>query len=253
MKYSPLFHPDGDPVMLKDDLRYAVFSCVQWKNPNLEAMPVAGKQRLAILHNQSLDQRFVNETLERAYIHGAIPGVKVIAVHKDSLYLILSDEVSSCILPTLESLWEDVLLKDINAHMRVNFRCENEVYSGRSDYPLWSVVKEILKTNALGIEEYVLSPPEKNCPAFTDEHIQFRQLETRTGFCASANRIDLQGHNSHSDYARCVLASTSYEFARSRCESIHLLTSSQISHKMNHQSIKMAMYYLSSPQKKAGT
>jgi hypothetical protein len=154
MTLPHLFHPESTPVALDNTLHYVVLSVLQWKTPNLDVMTKAGKQRFAVLYNQPLEESFVMETLEQAHIQGAMSGVKVVAVHKNFLYLFLSNHVEGTTVPAIESLWTPIKKLDLNRGLEVDFACENEVYSGRSDYPFWPAVKEILESNVLGIEQY---------------------------------------------------------------------------------------------------
>ncbi|MEO6677666.1 MAG: hypothetical protein ABIO21_09840 [Pseudomonas sp.] len=154
MTFSSLFHRESTPVALENTLHYVVFSTLQWKTPNLDVMTRAAKQRFAVLYNQPLEHSFVMDTLEQAHIQGAMSGVKVVAVHKNSLYLFLSDDVAGPTFPAIESLWTPIRKLDLNRRLEVDFACENEVYSGRSDYAFWPAVKEVLESNTLGIEQY---------------------------------------------------------------------------------------------------
>lgn len=38
----------------------------------------------------------------------------------------------------------------------MTFASEDEIYSGRSDYPFWPVVKEAMEANSLGFSPYEL-------------------------------------------------------------------------------------------------
>lgn len=154
MTFLPLFHPECAPVSLDDALHYVVFSALQWKDPNLGVMTRAAKQRFAVLYNQPLEDRFMMETLEQAHIQGAMSGVKLVAVHKNLLRIFLSDEVVGTTFPAIESLWEPIKDLDLNRRLEIDFSCEHEVYSGRSDYLFWPVVKEVLESNTVGIEQY---------------------------------------------------------------------------------------------------
>ncbi|GID06839.1 tyrosine-type recombinase/integrase [Pseudomonas sp. 008] len=184
MIFSQLLHLESPPVAI-DGLHYAVFSCLQWKSPNLELMPQASKQRFAILYNQPLENSFVIETLEQAHIQGAMSGVKVVAVHKNSLYIFLSKEVVSITLPAIENLWTPVTGLDLNQRLNVDFACEDEVYSGRSDYTFWPTVKEILKSNELGIAQYA-TPLLGRSSDMVDDEKELRFDAGNIGLCASA-------------------------------------------------------------------
>ncbi|WP_422422169.1 hypothetical protein [Pseudomonas sp. GZD-222] len=140
----------------KDGFHQLVFSCLQWKSSNLELMPQAARQRFAVMCSQPLDDSLVIETLERAHIHGAMSAVKLIAAHKDALYLFLCSDVASNTVRSLENLWSSVISMDRNGRLSATFASEDEVYSGRSDYPFWSVARDILKSNVLGFVRYEL-------------------------------------------------------------------------------------------------
>ena len=154
MRFSALFHPECAPVALEGVFQYVVFSALQWKTPNLDLMATASKQRFAVLYNQPLEDRFAIETLEQAHIRGAMSGVKLVAVHKDVLRIFLSDEVAGTTFHAIESLWEPIKELDLNRGLEIDFSCEHEAYSGRSDYLFWPAVKEVLESNTLGIEQY---------------------------------------------------------------------------------------------------
>jgi hypothetical protein len=183
MIFSHLFHLESPPETL-DGLHYAVFSCLQWKSPNLELMAQASKQRFAILYSQPLESSFVIETLEQAHIQGAMSGVKVVAVHNNSLYLFLSKEVTSITFPAIENLWTLITDVDLNQRVNVDFACENEVYSGRSDYKFWPAVKEILESNELGVAPYAM--PLLSRSSEVDDVTELRFAAREIGLCASA-------------------------------------------------------------------
>lgn len=171
MKFSALFHPECAPVALDGAIHYVVLSALQWKTPNLDLMATASKQRFAVLYNQPLEERFAIETLEQAHIQGAMSGVKLVAVHKDVLRIFLSDEVSASTFSDIEALWEPIKKLDLNRRLEIDFSCEHEAYSGRSDYLFWPAVKEVLESNSLGIEGYKI-PVLHDCAeeiAFGDE------------------------------------------------------------------------------------
>lgn len=184
MIFSHLLHLESPPVAL-DGINYAVFSCLQWKSPNLEMMTRASKQRFAILYNQPLENSFVIETLEQAHIQGAMSGVKVVVVHKNSLYIFLSKEVASITLPAIENLWTPITGLDLNQPLNVDFACEDEVYSGRSDYTFWPTVKEILESNELGVAQYA-TPLLGRSSNMVDDVTKFRFAAGNIGLCASA-------------------------------------------------------------------
>ncbi|MBH8612146.1 hypothetical protein I4N56_015315 [Pseudomonas mohnii] len=154
MSFLPLFHPECAPVALDDGHHYVVFSTLQWKDPNLKVMTKAARQRFAVLYGQPLGERFMMETLEQAHIQGAMSGVKLVSIHKNLLRIFLSDEVAGTTFHAIESLWEPIKELDLNRGLEIDFSCEHEAYSGRSDYLFWPAVKEVLESNTLGIEQY---------------------------------------------------------------------------------------------------
>ena len=154
MRFSALFHPECAPVALEGVFQYVVLSALQWKTPNLDLMATARKQRFAVLYDQPLEDRFAIETLEQAHIQGAMSGVKLVAVHKDVLRIFLSDEVAGSTFSAIEALWKPIRELELSRRLEVDFSCEHEAYSGRSDYLFWREVKEVLESNSLGIERY---------------------------------------------------------------------------------------------------
>jgi len=154
MRFSALFHLECAPVALEGVFQYVVLSALQWKTPNLDLMATAREQRFAVLYNQPLEDRFAIETLEQAHIQGAMSGVKLVAVHKDVLRIFLSDEVAGSTFSAIEALWKPIKELELNRRLEVDFSCEHEAYSGRSDYLFWREVKEVLESNSLGIERY---------------------------------------------------------------------------------------------------
>ena len=157
MTLAPIFHRECDPVELDDVHHYVVFSCLQRKNQNLEALPQAAKQRFAVLYHQPLDESPIMETLERAHNLGAMSGVRLVAVHKDAAYIFLSHEVASSTFPAIELLWTKVREMVRNRRLIVDFGNETEIHSGRSDYAFWRIAKEVLDSEMLGIMQYEIS------------------------------------------------------------------------------------------------
>ncbi|MEG5266260.1 hypothetical protein TRP66_18360 [Pseudomonas sp. JDS28PS106] len=153
------------------------------------------------------------ETLEQAHIQGAMSGVKLVSVHKDVLPIVLSDEVAGATFPAIEALWEPIKELDLNQRLEVDFSCEHEVYSGRSEYLFWSAVKEVLESNSLGIERYE-TPVLHDCteeissgddPSSHQHHLDIRQPFSSeavmpTGFCPHVlEHVDsIVGHSSSS-------------------------------------------------------
>lgn len=212
MTLSHLFHLESTPEVLDKSLHCVVFSTLQWKTPNLDVMAQAGKQRFAVLYNQPLEHSFVIEALEQAHIQGAMSGVKVVAAHKNLLYLFLSDDVAGKTFPVIESLWEPIKELDLNQRLEVDFASENEVYSGRSDYSFQSAVREVLESNTLGIEPYQI-PVLHDCSEeilYGDDleshslHVDIRQSSTsqpaapdQFSSMALASVASMMGHTNH--------------------------------------------------------
>lgn len=199
MTLSPLFQLECSPIELDDLLHCVVFSCLQWKNPNLDVMEKAVNQRLAVLYHPPLDRSYIIETLNRAHIHGAMSGVKLIAAHKNGLYLFLSNEVASSTLPTIEALWATVTQSDRNPRLRVDFASENEVYSGRSDYPFWPVVKGILESKHFGMEQYDPKSPGCSSDNEIDDDAGFEPSTRDFGLCIRT------GQNIQAPHTECKL------------------------------------------------
>ncbi|QJI41055.1 hypothetical protein HKK52_09025 [Pseudomonas sp. ADAK2] len=179
MSFSDIFHPESDPVEPHDTPNHVVFSCVQWKTPNLEMMPRAAKQSFPVMYGDPSNplNPYTSAVLERAYLLGAMSAVKLIAVHEDSLYLFLNSGVSSVTLQEIESLWTRVISMS-PIRLIVDFANINEVYSGHSDYVFWQVAKEILESYSLGIEQYDLKASNDFSDiGFIDEDLWFRQSQ----------------------------------------------------------------------------
>lgn len=218
MIFSPPFQVERFPTPAEGSMHHVVFSALQWKDPNLGVMRKAAKQRFAILYNQLLDNSFMMETLEQAYIHGAMSGVKVVAVHKNLLRLFLSNDVASTSFPAIESLWESVNDWDPNRSFEVEFSCEHEACSGSSDYLFWPAVKEILESNILGIEHHCACEiPEGSDPESHEFHVDIRQaLSARSAVTAQlcpavggsiASKLRHSSHLMTDYYLRSVLKS----------------------------------------------
>ncbi|MBD8473227.1 hypothetical protein IFT98_05055 [Pseudomonas sp. CFBP 8770] len=151
-----LFYPECDPVEPGDAPHHIIYSCLQWKGPNLEALPHAAKQTFCFLYGDFLDDRVI-KALEHMHIRGAMSPVKLIAFHDDCLSVFLDSATTSDTIPALEAMWEKFVAIDPIRLYHVSFSSEADVYAGRSDYPYWGVVQEILESNSLGIADY--EPP----------------------------------------------------------------------------------------------
>jgi hypothetical protein len=179
MPFSDIFHPECDPVEPYDAPHHVVFSCLQWKTPSLEVMPLAAKQCFAVMYGDPSNPMnpYVTAALERAYILGAMSPVKLIAVHEDSLYLFLDSGVSSATFQEIESLWIQVMCMS-PIWLTVDFANVDEIYSGHSDYVFWQVAKEILESYTLGIAPYDLKALDDfSDVGFIDEDLWFLQSQ----------------------------------------------------------------------------
>ena len=180
MSFSDIFHPESDPVEPHDAPNHVVFSCVQWKTPNLEIMPRAAKQSFAVMYGDTLNP-YVTAALERAYILGAMSAVKLIAVHEDQLYLFLDSEVSSTTFREIETLWTNVIGMG-RILLAVDFASVSEVYSGRSVYLFWQDAKKVLESYTLDIEQYeLLALDDFSDDGFIDEDMWFRFSPEHSG------------------------------------------------------------------------
>lgn len=138
--------PDNDPSVF---IVYRIFGCTQSKDVNLKDLPRPVMQRFAVINPQRVDDE-VFEILEAARDIGALAPVKLMDVGVKSLYLLLDTKVSSTTVAAIESLWTAVTGARAHHRITVHFASENEVISGRSDYPYWCGAKEILETEELG-------------------------------------------------------------------------------------------------------
>lgn len=214
MRFSALFHPECAPIALEGVFQYVVFSALQWKTPNLDLMATAKKQRFAVLYNQPLEDMFAIETLEQAHIQGAMSGVKLVAVHKDVLRIFLSDEVAGSTFSAIEALWEPIKELELNRKLEVDFSCEHEAYSGRSDYLFLREVKEVLESNSLRIERYNI-PVLNDCaeeilngddPVSHKFHVDLLQTVTRRSEAPSGLTPRVAGSvASMMSHCRCLM------------------------------------------------
>lgn len=132
MAFTDFFHAEGAPVEPQDAPNHVVLSCLQWKNPNLEVMSQAAKQRFAVMYGDHMAQ-FVITALERAYVLCAMSPVRLIAIHEDQLYLFLDERVSSARFSEIEAMWMDVTNMG-RVRPGIDFADVSEVNTVRSDY-----------------------------------------------------------------------------------------------------------------------
>lgn len=153
MQASNLFHLEFEYEGIDGYLSYRVYSCPEWKRPNLEFMQEAGDHRFVVLHSDPLDERDIM-TLERAYVDGVMSAVNVIAKHETSLELFLDGGASSTAFPAIESGWTKAAELDPHWSFSLTFANQAEALSGRSDYPFWEQVKAVIELHSLGIKPY---------------------------------------------------------------------------------------------------
>ncbi|MCY1437762.1 hypothetical protein D9M71_539370 [compost metagenome] len=100
--------------------------------------------------------------------------MKLIAVHEQDLDIFLDSKVSSSSIPAIKAIWEVDTHLYSGRHYSVTFASEDEIYSGRSDYPFWPVVKEIMESTALGFSPYELpSYDEDDLEDYADDSLSF--------------------------------------------------------------------------------
>ncbi|AAN69988.1 MULTISPECIES: hypothetical protein [Pseudomonas] len=173
MSTPALFRPECDPVTVVGRPDYVIYSCLQWQDQNLRVMTQAVKQTFCVMYGDFLDDRFIT-ALGRAYLRGAMAPVKLIAYHEQNLDIFLDSKVSSSSIPAIEAIWEIDTHLYSGRHYSVAFASEDEIYSGRSDYPFWPVVKEIMESTALGISPYELPCyGENDLEDYTDDSLSF--------------------------------------------------------------------------------
>jgi hypothetical protein len=153
MPVSVFFQLECDPVEPDDAPSHIIYSCLQWKGPNLKSLSQAYEQKFCLMYPENIDERLIS-ALEQAYIQGAMSPVKLITAHDDHIHLFLDSTVSSSTLTAIESLWMSFCDIDPHRLYAVSFSSETDIYSGRTDYPYWSVAKGILESHVLGIMPY---------------------------------------------------------------------------------------------------
>lgn len=153
MTTSSLFHLEHRDLELYDAPNYVVLSCLQWKSPALDVMPVAGKQHFAVMFDTMLEQGLVN-FLEKVHSHGGLPAVKLVAAHDHQILVFVDSQVASSAVPLLESAWTQAIQSDGNHAWTVNFASVDELRSGRSDFEFSTIAENILDRHDLGLSEF---------------------------------------------------------------------------------------------------
>lgn len=153
MTTSSLFHLEHRDLELYDAPNYVVLSCLQWKSPALDVMPVAGKQHFAVMFDTMLEQGIVN-VLEKVHPHGGLAAVKLVAAHDHQILVFVDSQVASSAVPFLESAWTQAIQSDCNHAWTVNFASVDELRSGRSDFRFSTIAENILDRHDLGLSEF---------------------------------------------------------------------------------------------------
>lgn len=159
MTFSALIHVEEKPVELDELLEHTVFSCLQWKGPNLEAMPQAYKQTFAVINSEALDDRVV-EVWAKAHAMGAMSPVKLIAIHEDEIHLFLDAATSSSTMGVIEPIWAKAAADDSHLPWTMHFESETAALTGQSEYIFSCTAKAILESRVLGVERYEMSALE---------------------------------------------------------------------------------------------
>lgn len=153
MTTSSLFHLEHRDLELHDAPNYVVLSCLQWKSPALDVMPVAAKQHFTVMFDTMLEQGFVN-VLEKVHSYGGLAAVKLVAAHDQQIFVFVDSQVASSAVPFLESAWTQAIQSDCNHAWTVNFANVDELRSGRSDFRFSTIAENILDRHDLGLSEF---------------------------------------------------------------------------------------------------
>ncbi|MFP3403427.1 hypothetical protein SB757_02180 [Pseudomonas sp. SIMBA_065] len=153
MAIADLLRLSADSLAQGDRPRFKIYSCLQWKGRNLEMMPQIAEQRFCVMYNTFLDERLIT-ALERAYARGLVSPVKLIALHDNDLRMFLDTRTSSSTAAAMEELWKDFTDLDATRRYSVAFASEDEILSGRSDYPYLDAARVLLESSSLDLEPY---------------------------------------------------------------------------------------------------
>ncbi|MEZ1839838.1 hypothetical protein QVM62_18480 [Pseudomonas putida] len=151
MAIADLFRLRMYSLAQRDPPHFQIYSCLQWKGRNLEMMPQLAEQRFCLMYNVFLDEHLIT-ALERAYARGLMSPVKLIALHDNDMRMFLDTRTSSNTAATMEELWMDFTDLDATRRFSVAFASEDEILSGRSDYPYQDAARVLLERSSLGLE-----------------------------------------------------------------------------------------------------
>ena len=130
-----------------------IYSCLQWKSPNLEQLPLAAEQRFCVMYNEFLDDGLIN-VFELAYARGMLSPIKLIALHNNDLCLFLDSSATSSTLLRMQEWWKGFTELGLVGHFCLAFASEDEIYSGRSDCPLQACALTVMQSGRLGLQQY---------------------------------------------------------------------------------------------------
>lgn len=153
MAIADLFRLRADSLAQRDPPHFQIYSCLQWKGRNLEMMPQIAEQRFCVTYNFCLDEHLIT-ALERAYTRGLVSPVKLIALHDNDLRMFLDTRTTSSTASAMEELWKDFTDLDATRRYSVAFASEDEILSGRSDYPYLDAARGLLERSSLDLEPY---------------------------------------------------------------------------------------------------
>lgn len=153
MAIADLFRLRADSLAQSDRPRFKIYSCLQWTGRNLEMMPQIAEQRFCVMYNTFLDERLIT-ALERAYSRGLMSPVKLIALHDNDLRMFLDTKTSNNTAAAMEELWRDFTDLDATRRYSVTFASEDQILSGRSDYPYLDAARVLLESSSLHLEPY---------------------------------------------------------------------------------------------------
>lgn len=135
LRHSSLFQPHHQSPCPSSAVYSEIYSCLQWKSPNLEELPQVAEQRFCVMYNDFLDEGLIN-VFELAYARGMLSPIKMIALHSSDLYLILDSRVTSSTVLHMQGWWKGFTELGFIGNYRLAVTSEEEICSGRSDCPL---------------------------------------------------------------------------------------------------------------------
>lgn len=164
MAISKLFNLRYDAIGEGGVPSYEIYSCVQWKGPNLDELSMAAEQRFCVMHNQSLNDELIT-ALELAYLQGIFSPIRLIALHDDHLLVFFDSKLTSSSFISIQGKWEDFATLVPIKQYTLSFSNEASLCSDSSDYPHWPLALEVLRSRSLGMNQYKLHNSEQFDPA----------------------------------------------------------------------------------------